>query len=185
MSSPAKSASDNKRGIPWDALLFAQKQKASLDDRPFAFESFGAPGGESSNPPDAILQKLADWDAELTRLNSPALRKIGEAMFQQCWAASDSGRAYKAALAERGYTLALGDRRAVVAIDFQGQVYAVSKWSGVRTKEVRAKLDQLKERADLAAARERRWAKECAERAARLNRGMRGLWDRLTGRRAN
>jgi hypothetical protein len=37
------------------------------------------PEGESSNFHNAIRQKLADWDAELTRLNAPALRKIGEA----------------------------------------------------------------------------------------------------------
>jgi|GEM_PF-3661555 len=38
------------------------------------------PEGESANPHDALLQELAeDWDAELTRLNFPALRKIGEA----------------------------------------------------------------------------------------------------------
>lgn len=177
--------------------------------------------------------RRAEWEQARSAKQDP---KALKAMFQQCWAASDSGHAYKAALAERGYTLALGDRRAVVAIDFRGQVFAVSKWSGVRTKEVRTKLDQLKdlpsieqakaanaarvsealrsfvaeaekvrdqqaaalamqkeqlvqrqrkERADLAAALERRWAKESAERAARLNRGVRGLWDRLTGRRAN
>ncbi len=37
------------------------------------------PEGESSNPHDALLQELADWNAELTRLNSPALRKTLEA----------------------------------------------------------------------------------------------------------
>jgi hypothetical protein len=175
----------------------------------------------------------SEWEQAKNAKQDPKALKV---MFQQCWAASDSGQAYRAALAERGYMLALGDRRAVVAIDFRGQVYAVSKWSGVRTKEVRARLGQIKdlpsveqaqaanaarmtealrgfvaeadrarekqavtlavqrehlvqrqrkERADLAAALERRWAKESAERAARLNKGVRGLWDRLTGRRAH
>jgi hypothetical protein len=41
---------------------------------------------------------------------------------------------------------------------------------------------QRKERADLDAAHEKRWVKENAERAARLNKGFRGIWDRLTGR---
>ncbi|MCI2808940.1 relaxase/mobilization nuclease domain-containing protein [Eoetvoesiella caeni] len=174
----------------------------------------------------------SEWEQAKSSKQDP---KALKAMFQQCWAASDSGQAYKAALAERGYTLAAGDRRAVVAIDFRGQVYAVSKWTGLRTKEVWAKLDQLKdlpsveqataanaarmtealrgfvaeaetarqklaatlamqrtqivekqrkERTDLAAAQEKRWAQESAERAARLNKGIRGLWDRLTGRHA-
>lgn len=174
----------------------------------------------------------AEWEQARNGKQDP---KALKAMFQQCWAASDSGKAYAQALAERGYTLAAGDRRAVVAVDFRGQVYAVAKWTGLRTKEVQAKLDQLKdlpsiehataanaarmtealrgfvadaekrrqtqtaalalqreqlvqrqrkERADLTAALEKRWARESAERAARLNKGVRGLWDRLTGRRA-
>lgn len=174
----------------------------------------------------------SEWEQAKSAKQDP---KALKAMFQQCWAASDSGQAFRAALAERGYTLAAGDRRAIVAIDFQGKVYAVSKWTGVRTKKVRAKLDQIKdlptveqaqaanaarmtealrgfvteaekarekqaqalavqrehlvqrqrkERADVTAGLEKRWAKETAERAARLNKGVRGLWDRLTGRRA-
>lgn len=174
----------------------------------------------------------AEWEQAKNAKQDP---KALKAMFQQCWAASDSGKAYAQALAARGYTLAAGDRRAVVAVDFQGQVYAVAKWTGLRTKEVRSKLDQLKElpsveqakaasaarmtealrgfideaerarqkhsatlamqreqlvqrqrteRADLTTALEKRWAKENVERAARLNKGVRGLWDRLTGRRA-
>ncbi|MEJ0003777.1 MAG: hypothetical protein WDN30_09745 [Pararobbsia sp.] len=156
-------------------------------------------------------------------------------MFQECWLASGSGQAYAQALAERGYVLAAGDRRAAVAVDFRGQVYAVAKWTGLRTKDVRDKLEQLKdlpsvdqvqnanaarmtealrgfiaeaeaarlkqsvtlameraqlverqrkERADLAAVLEKRWAQESAQRASQLNKGMRGLWDRITGRHA-
>ena len=174
----------------------------------------------------------SEWEQARNAKQDP---KALKAMFQQCWAASDSGKAYAQALAERGYTLAAGDRRTVVAVDFRGQVYAIAKWTGLRTKEARAKLDQLKdlpsveqataasaarmtealrgfvaeaekarqkqsaalamqreqlvqrqrkERADLTTALEKRWARESTERAARLNKGVRGLWDRLTGRRA-
>lgn len=161
--------------------------------------------------------------------------KALKAMFQRCWKQADSGQAYVQALAQQGYTLAQGDRRTFVAVDFRGQVYAVAKWSNVKTREVRARLDglqnlpsveqaqagmaarmtetlrahvteadiarqkhkaalamqrtelvqrQRKERADLATAQEQRQAKETALRASRLNRGMRGLWDRITGRHA-
>ncbi len=154
-------------------------------------------------------------------------------MFQECWAASDSGKAYAQALAARGYTLALGDRRAYVAIDFRGQTYAAAKWTGIKAKNARDRLDTLKdlpgveqakaaiaarmtdtlrghiaeaetdrqklaatlamqrtqtvekqrkERTDLATAQEKRWAQETIQRASRLNKGIRGLWDRLTGR---
>ena len=172
----------------------------------------------------------SEWEQAKKAKQDP---KALKAMFQQCWAASDSGRAYAQAMTERGYTLATGDRRSVVAVDFRDQVYAVAKWTGLRTKEVRAKLDQLedlpsvdqvkaqnaarmterlrefvaeaetaqrkreaalamqreqlvekqrKERADLVAALERRWERETSERASRLNKGIRGLWDRMTGR---
>ena len=156
-----------------------------------------------------------------------------ESDVQECWAIPDSPKAFANALQARGYTLAQGDRRSHVAVDFRGEIYAVAKWIGVRTKEMRSKLGdaerlptiseakatiaasmtsmlrghiaraeadsqkqlaalafrkselvekQRKERADLEAAHEKRWAKENAERAARLNKGFRGIWDRLTGR---
>lgn len=66
-----------------------------------------------------------------------------KAAFQQCWAASDSGKAFWQALEQRGYYLARGDRRAVVAVDTNGEVYAVARWAGVRTKEVVKRLGDL------------------------------------------
>ncbi len=159
--------------------------------------------------------------------------KALKAMFIECWAVSDSGRAYAQALAARGYTLAHGDRRGYVAVDFRGEVYAVAKWTGLKAKDTRGRLDALtdlptfeqakaataeqmtdrlreyvaqveatrdkqlaklaaqktclvekqqRERTTLNAVHDRRWTAETAERASRLNKGVRGLWDRLTGR---
>lgn len=155
-------------------------------------------------------------------------------MFRECWLVSDSRDAFANALKSRGYLLARGDRRGHVAVDFQGEVYALAKWSGLKTKEVRARLGdekelpsvaevrtqhkqrltamlerhiadaarafqknkatlafkrneiverQRKERADLEERHKLRWAKETAARASRLTKGVRGLWDRLTGAR--
>ncbi|MEW3780790.1 hypothetical protein QOZ23_04675 [Pseudomonas aeruginosa] len=184
----------------------------------------------NSKERDPLNYTRSEWaQAKKAKQDPKALK----AMFQECWAASDSGKAYAQALAERGYTLALGDRRAYVAIDFRGQIYAVAKWTGIKTKDARTKLDTLKdlpgveqakaaiaarmtdalrghvaeaetahqkqaatlamrraqlvekqrkERAGLAAAHAQRWTQETALRASRLNKGMRGLWDRLTGR---
>lgn len=63
-----------------------------------------------------------------------------KAAFKQCWAASDSGKAFRQALEQRGYYLARGDRRDVVAIDVHGQIYAVARWLEVRTKDVNARM---------------------------------------------
>lgn len=186
-------------------------------------------GLANDNARDPLNFTRAEWEQAKKAKQDP---KALKAMFKECWDKTDSGKAYAGALAERGYTLAQGDRRAVVAVDFRGQVYAVAKWTGLRTKETRGKLDQLKdlptvdqaksamaarmtqalrghvaeaeaarekqaaalakerahlverqrkERADQSAAHEQRWAQETAQRASRLNKGMRGLWDRITG----
>jgi hypothetical protein len=63
-----------------------------------------------------------------------------KAAFQQCWAASDSGKAFGAALEQRGYYLAKGDHRAIVAVDTSGEIYAVARWVGVTTKQVTARI---------------------------------------------
>jgi len=60
--------------------------------------------------------------------------------FQDCWAISDSMMAFASALKERGYYLAKGDRRGFVALDWRGEVYAISRWVGIKTKEIKAKL---------------------------------------------
>lgn len=61
---------------------------------------------------------------------------------QQCWAASDSGNAFRSALEQRGYWLAQGDKR-VVAIDIHGEVYAVARWIGVKTRDVVARTGDI------------------------------------------
>ncbi len=64
-------------------------------------------------------------------------------VFRDCWAVSDTGAAFASALQEHGYTLARGDRRGFVAVDYQGEVYAIARYSGVRTKQVREKFGDL------------------------------------------
>lgn len=59
--------------------------------------------------------------------------------FQDCWAVSDTRTAFSQALEERGLYLAKG-RRGHVAVDWRGEVYGISKWVGIRVKELRAKL---------------------------------------------
>ncbi len=61
-------------------------------------------------------------------------------MFQECWSISDSPKAFRQALQARGYYLARGDRRGYVAVDYRGEVYAIAKYVGVRTKQVRSRL---------------------------------------------
>lgn len=66
--------------------------------------------------------------------------KAIKALFKDCWTRSDTGRALKAALSEHGFLAAKGDRRSVVALDYRGEVYALARWAGVKTKEVRERF---------------------------------------------
>ena len=74
--------------------------------------------------------------AKRAKRDPTALKKI----FKSCWEVSDSRTAFAAALWEKGFCLARGDRRGVVAVDAESNVYAVSRWSGVRAKDVRARF---------------------------------------------
>jgi len=61
-------------------------------------------------------------------------------IFIECWERSDSKTAFASALKEHGLILAKGDRRGHVVVDGNGEVYAVSRWVGIKAKEVRAIL---------------------------------------------
>jgi len=158
-------------------------------------------------------------------------REVKQA-FHEAWAQSDDRKSLTNALRDRGLYLAKGDRRGFVALDIDGNVYSLSRWSGIKTKDVKARLGdasemdsvstvtewlktrkteqvlgyvrqvkakhsnemqpfhderaemvaaQRKERDDLKKKQDERWAKETKQRQDRLNGGLRGLFDRITG----
>ncbi len=94
---------------------------------------------------------LAEWQQAKRTDRDP--RDIKTAL-QDCWAVSDSKSSLAAALEERGYKLAQGDRRAVVAVDAQGEVYALARWVGVKTKDVREKLGDIGDLPSVAQSKE-------------------------------
>lgn len=66
--------------------------------------------------------------------------KLVKAALQNCWAQSDSKSGFEAALREQGFILCRGDRRGFVAIDRDGNIYSLSRWLGVKSKELKARL---------------------------------------------
>lgn len=63
---------------------------------------------------------------------------------RHCWDHSDNGRSFEAALAEHGYLLAQGDRRAYIVIDHEGGLHALGKRIlDVSAAQVRARLADL------------------------------------------
>ena len=65
------------------------------------------------------------------------------------------------------YTLARGDRRGFVALDYRCEVFAVSRWVSIRAKEVRNKLSNPDILPSVAGARQQ-IAQDMAAHLARL-----------------
>ncbi|MCK0070718.1 relaxase/mobilization nuclease domain-containing protein [Kordiimonas laminariae] len=82
---------------------------------------------------------LAEWQQAFRAGRDP--REIKQ-IFQEAWQYSDSTKALNAALSESGFMLAKGDRRGFVAVDYQGEVYSLARYAGVKTKEVRERLGE-------------------------------------------
>lgn len=84
---------------------------------------------------------LEEWQqAKRAKKNPREIKRT----FQEAWSVSDTKEAFAHALEERGYVLARGDRRGFVALDVHGEVYAIPKWTGLKTKQVREKLGDPK-----------------------------------------
>jgi hypothetical protein len=94
-------------------------------------------GLTNSEECDPLNFSLAEW--QQAKSAGVDARKVKEAI-QDAWAISDSPMAFDYALMECGFRLAQGDRRGYVAIDIDGNIFAVSRAVGVKAKDVRAKL---------------------------------------------
>lgn len=63
-------------------------------------------------------------------------------LFRDALQRSDNLPSLRHALEERGYFLAKGDRRGFIALDIQGEAFAVARWAGVKTKDLAARLGE-------------------------------------------
>jgi relaxase-like protein len=86
---------------------------------------------------DPVNFTLAEWQQAKRAGHDP--RELKQTL-QECWAASDGKASFEHALKERGFHLARGDRRGFVVLDYQGEVYSLSRALGLKAKEVRARL---------------------------------------------
>ena len=91
----------------------------------------------NSEERDPLNFTLAEWQQAKRHSLDPRTIK---STIRECWAVSDSRAAFAAVLRERGYFLAKGDKRGVVVVDWRGEVYAVARMAGIRTKDVQARL---------------------------------------------
>ena len=213
-------------------LSFSKRRLIDLSRELFLEHGWTMPEGlKHSHARNPLNFTLAEWQQAKRIGKDP---KQIKAVFQECWSLGKTQNAFAHALKERGYLLARGGRRGFVAVDHRGEVFAVSKWVGIKTKEVRTRLTEEKnlpsvdeaririakdmtvrletlsqeqmtvfatrrteleekwqalareyqaERQKLIETQQSFWQDKQQEWRSSFNKGMRGLFDRLTGRR--
>lgn len=82
---------------------------------------------------------LTEWQEAQRARRDP--REI-KAALKACFTQSDGAASFAAALNERGFWLACGDRRGFVALDYKGNVYSLSRWLDVKAKELKTRLGE-------------------------------------------
>ncbi|WP_134682198.1 relaxase/mobilization nuclease domain-containing protein [Paracoccus ravus] len=93
-----------------------------------------------------------EWQqAKRTHQDPKAIKQT----LQECWNGSDNRAAFEAALRERGYFLARGDKRGYVAVDWRGEIYSLSRSVGAKAKELKERLGDARELPSLDEAKAR------------------------------
>ena len=92
-----------------------------------------------SNPLNFTLQ---EWQ-QAKRANEDT--RVLKSLMKQAWEKSDNKASFIHALNEHGFKLARGDRRSFVAVDYKGEIYSLSRWTGAKTKALKQKLGKPNE----------------------------------------
>lgn len=131
---------EEMRAVP---LPFTHRKLLDLSRELYLEHGWRMPDGlAKSGARDPVNFSLAEWQQAKRAASDPKTIKL---VFMEAWAVSDSKASLIQALKERGFILAQGDRRGFVAIDRQGEVYALARWSAIKTKDVKARLGNPKD----------------------------------------
>lgn len=90
---------------------------------------------------DPLAFTLDEWQQAKRTKQDPKLTK---SLIRESWEHSDTREAFEAALREKGFWLAQGDKRGFVAVDWRGETYSLSRMSGAKTKELKTRLGDPK-----------------------------------------
>ncbi|MDY6936922.1 MAG: hypothetical protein SWY16_04575 [Cyanobacteriota bacterium] len=91
---------------------------------------------------DRPVAKHDHNDYQQEKRTQVALEQV-KADLQTAWQHTDTGRTFEAAIAERGYILARGDRRDFVIIDAAGGLHSPRRRLNVKAKELRQRWSDL------------------------------------------
>jgi hypothetical protein len=131
---------EHMKAVP---LPFTHRKLQALSRELYLEQGWRMPDGLArSGVRDPANFSLAEWQQAKRADADPKTLKLA---FKEAWAISDSKDSLIQALKERGLILAQGDRRGFVAIDRQGEVYALARWSGIKTRDVKARLGDAKD----------------------------------------
>jgi|GEM_PF-170643 len=91
---------------------------------------------------DRALSDPLNYSLEEHQVGKRAKRdpKPLKKLLKDCWEQSDSKAGFAAALHEAGFQLCRGTRRGYVAVDHEGNVYSLSRWLGVKSKDLKLRL---------------------------------------------
>ncbi len=125
---------------------------------------------------DPLAFTLEEWQQAKRTKQDP---KRTKSMIRECWNGSDNAQAFEASLQDKGLWLARGDKRGFVAVDWRGEVYSLSRMSGAKTKQLKARLgdpnellstDEAKAKVGaLLTPKLQAWAKEEEQKAQTVN----------------
>lgn len=126
---------DDMKAVP---MSFFKNRLTTLSKELYLEHGWDLPDGHKENGwKNPLNFTLEEWQqAKRLGLDPRELKQV----FQEAWRRSDSLRAFRGALEDHGYYLAKGDRRGFVAVDLQGEVFSVSRMTGVKTKDLNARL---------------------------------------------
>jgi hypothetical protein len=119
-------------------MSFFKNRLSQLSKELYLEHGWELPDGHKENGWKSPLNfTLAEWQqAKRLDLDPRELKTL----FRDAWVHADGGRSFRAALEDRGYFLARGDRRGFVAVDIQGEVHSLTRMTGSKTAELAARL---------------------------------------------
>jgi len=101
------------------------------------------PTPQTPEPSQRRSREFADWETWRGATTGIDPKEM-KAEITQLWQHSDGGKAFQAAIEEKGYLLASGNRRDFVLIDPQGDIHSLGRRiDGIKAADIRAKMNDL------------------------------------------